>query len=309
VRAFVLDWYASPIYVGDRYTSLLTEAEQEVVRALQLDPQNVLALAIYAEILVDQQKWTQAEQYVLQALQRDANLMDVHRVYAYVLESLGQYNQAIQEYDKAIQLTPNLTFLYLRAGANYRRLAFDSPLASVRRELYEKSLEYFAKAAEINARLGVQDPIPYLSIARTYSQMGEFFAAARNVQKALSFDPSDPDVYGQLGVIYFKSRNYEGSIPALKCAVEGCTPDESCEARGGCDEDETGVAVSGLPLTNNTVVYYYTYVSVLAALSRPQQNYCPKAMDLAAQIRAQYANDPTILNIIVPSEQICASLQ
>lgn len=309
IRAFVLDWYASPIYVGDRYTSLLTEAEQEVIRALQLDPQNVLALAIYAEVLVDQQKWTQAEQYVLQALERDDTLMDVHRVYAYVLESLGQYNQAIQEYDRAIALAPNLTFLYLRAGANYRRLAFESPLESVRRELYEKSLEYFARAAEINERLGVQDPIPYLSIARTYSQMGEFFAAARNVQKALSFNPSDPDVYGQLGVIYFKSRNYEGSIPALKCAVEGCTPEESCEARGGCDDDETGVAVSGLPLTNNTVVYYYTYVSVLAALSRPQQNYCPKAMDLAAQIRAQYANDLTIINIITPSEQICASLQ
>ena len=53
--------------------------------------------------------------------------MDVHRVYAYVLESFGQYNQAIQEYDIAISITPNLTFLHLRAGANYRRLAFGSP--------------------------------------------------------------------------------------------------------------------------------------------------------------------------------------
>ncbi len=309
IRAFVLDWYANPIYVGDEYTALLTEAEQEVVRALQLDNQNVLALVFYAEILADQQKWAQAEQYILQALERDDTLMDVHRVYAFVLESLGQYNQAIQEYDKAIALAPNLTFLYLRAGANYRRLAFDSPLASVREQLYYQSLDYFAQAAAINERLGVQDPVPYLAISRTYSQMGEFFAAARNVQKALSFDPSDPDVYGQLGVIYFKSRNYEGSIPALKCAVEGCSPEESCEARGGCDEGDLGAQVIGLPLTNNTVVYYYTYISVLAALSRPQQNYCPKAMELAAQVRELYASDPVIIGIIQPSENICASLQ
>ncbi len=308
IRAFVLDWYALPVYVGEEYTALLTEAEQEVIRALQLDTQNVLALAIYAEILVDQQKWAQAEQYILQALERDDTLMDVHRVYAYVLESLGQYNQAIQEYDKAIALAPNLTFLYLRAGANYRRLAFDSPLESVRIQLYYQSLEYFAQAAAINERLGVQDPVPYLSIARTYSQMGEFFAAARNVQKALEFNPADPDVYGQLGVIYFKSRNYEGSIPALKCAVEGCSPEESCEARGGCNEGDPGTQVVGLPLTNNTVVYYYTYVSVLAALSRPQENYCPKAMQFAAQVRAQYANDPVIMGIIQPSENICATL-
>ena len=309
IRAFVLDWYASPIYVGDRATELLTEAEQEVVRALQLDNQNVLALAFYAEILVDEQKWTQAQQYIEQAVARDDTLMDVHRVYAYVLETLGQYNQAIQEYDKAIALAPNLTFLYLRAGANYRRLAFGSPVEAVRMQLYEKSLEYFARAAAINEQLGVRDPIPYLSIARTYSQMGEFFIAARNVQKALSFSPADADIYGQLGVIYFKSRNYEGSIPALKCAVEGCSPEESCEARGGCDDDELGVQVVGLPLTNNTVVYYYTYVSVLAALSRPQQNYCPKAMDIAAQVRAMYAGDALIMGIIQPSERICASLQ
>lgn len=309
IRAFVLDWYASPIYVGDRYTALLTEAEQEVVRALQLDNQNVLALAFYAEILVDQQKWTQAQQYIEQAVARDDTLVDVHRVYAYVLETLGQYNQAIQEYDQAIALAPNLTFLYLRAGANYRRLAFESPIESVRQDLYEKSLEYFARAAAINEQLGVKDPIPYLSIARTYSQMGEFFIAARNVQKALDFSPADADIYGQLGVIYFKSRNYEGSIPALKCAVEGCTPEESCEARGGCNEGETGAQVVGLPLTNNTVVYYYTYVSVLAALSRPQQNYCPKAMQFAAQVRQVYADDPLIVGIIQPSEQICASLE
>ena len=37
--------------------------------------------------------------------------------------------------------------------------------------------------------------------------------------------------------------------------------------------------ISGLALSPNTVVYYYTYGSVLAALSRPQQNYCDEAIE------------------------------
>jgi tetratricopeptide (TPR) repeat protein len=229
-------------------------------------------------------------------------------VYAYVLESFGQYNQAIQEYDTAISITPNLTFLYLRAGANYRRLAFESPNEETATQLYEKSLEYFAKAASINEQLGVEDPIPYLSISRTYSQMGQFFIAARNVQKALEFQPDNADVYGQLGVIYFKSRNYEGSIPALKCAIRGCTPDESCDGRGGCGPNDRKAQVTGLALSPSTVVYYYVYGSVLAALSRPQDNKCPDAMEILSEVKVSFGSDPDIAGIVSAGEAICNSL-
>jgi tetratricopeptide (TPR) repeat protein len=309
VNAFVLDWNANPTLVeNDQVQRYLLQAEQEANRALLLDSTNTLALAFYAEILVDQQKWSQAEINITQALERDPSLMDVHRVYAYVLESLGQYNQAIQEYDLAISIAPNLTFLHLRAGANYRRLAFGSQNPETANSLYERSLEYFAQAASINEQLGVEDPIPYLSISKTYSQMGEFFIAARNVQKALEFQPDNADVYGQLGIIYFKSRNYEGSIPALKCAIYGCTAEESCEGRGGCGPNDTPAEVTGLALSPSTVVYYYTYGSVLAALSRPQDNKCPEAMDVLGEVKRSYGSDPDIAGIISAGEAICTSL-
>ena len=309
IYAFTLDWNANPILVDEEQAQqYLLQAEQEANRALLLDNTNTLAMAFYAEILVDQQKWNQAELYISEALDQDPTLMDVHRVYAYVLESFGQYNQAIQEYDKAISITPNLTFLYLRAGANYRRLAFASPNTETQTQLYEKSLEYFAKAASINEQLKIEDPIPYLSISKTYSQMGEFFIAARNVQKALEFQPANADVYGQLGIIYFKSRNYEGSIPALKCAIRGCTAEESCDGRGGCGPNDTPAEVTGLALSPSTVVYYYTYGSVLAALSRPQDNKCPEAIDVLAEVKTAFGSDPDIAGIISAGETICSSL-
>jgi tetratricopeptide (TPR) repeat protein len=307
VYSFALNWKAS--YTADERESqaLLTRAEQEAVRALQLDNASALALAFYAEVLVDQQKWTQALQTVQQALERDLSLMDVHRVHAYVLESLGEYALAIEAYDRAIKITPNLTFLYLRAGAGYRRLAFDSPNEQVQRELYEKSLEYFAQTARINEQLGVRDPTPYLSIARTYSQMGEFFIAIRNVQRSIEFQPDNAVFYGELGVLYHKNRNYETGILALKCAVRGCTPEESCDGRGGCGPNDAPAEVRGLPLDASTVYYYDIYASELAALSTPRQSYCAEALDIARIVESStYISDPNIAADMVVVRNICA---
>ncbi len=309
VYSFALNWKASYTSDNREAQSLLTKSEQEAVRALQLDNTSALALAFYAEVLVDQQKWTQALQTVEQALQRDPSLMDVHRVHAYVLESLGEYALAIEAYDRAIAINPNLTFLHLRAGAGYRRLAFGSPNEQVQRELYEKALEYFAQAARINQQLGVQDPTPYLSIARTYSQMGEFFIAIRNVQRTIEFQPDNAVFYGELGVLYHKNRNYETGILAFKCAVRGCTAEESCDGRGGCGPNDTPADVTGLPLSQSTVYYYDIYASELAALSTPRQSYCSEALAIASIIEAsEYISDPNIAADMVVVRNICGSL-
>jgi tetratricopeptide (TPR) repeat protein len=331
ILAFTLDWNAnSSFYLEDpqQVQRFLTQAEQEALRALQLDSTNTLALAYYAEVLLDQQKWSQAEQYIDQALQReDADqLMDVHRINAYLLETLGQYNLAITEYDKAIEIAPNFTFLYIRAGANYRRLAFEIPNIDAARPVYEQSLEYFEKAANINLQIGVEDPQPYLSISRTYSQLGEYFIAARNVQKALEYEPTNADIYGQLGIVFFRSRNYEGSVFSLKCATYGCSGDDSCKGRGleRCFTEESlaedlreyPVEIQPLGLDPDTVVYYYTYGSVLAALSRPADNQCGEAMRVLGQVRSELQGNPdayadgyqTILSIVQAGEAICESL-
>lgn len=306
VHALSLNWKASYTQDARERQNLLSQSEQESTRALLLDNTNTLALAFYAEVLVDQQKWTQAQQFIDQALSQDASLMDVHRVHAYVLESLGEYALAIEAYDRAIAIAPNLTFLYLRAGAGYRRLAFESPNEQVQEDLFEKSLEYFAQAANINEQLGVEDPAPYLSIARTYSQMGQFFIAIRNVQKTIEFQPSNAQFYGELGVLYHKNRNYETGILAFKCAIKGCTAEESCPARGGCGENDVQAAVAGLPLNAGTVYYYDIYASELAALSTPKVNYCDRALEIADIVEAsEYVSDPNIAADMVVVRNIC----
>jgi len=85
-----------------------------------LIPRMPLRLHSIAEILADQQKWLQAEKYASQAVAQAPDSMDTHRVYGYVLETLGQYNAAIQQYQEAAEINPNMTFLYIRIGVNFR---------------------------------------------------------------------------------------------------------------------------------------------------------------------------------------------
>jgi tetratricopeptide (TPR) repeat protein len=293
IRSFVLDWYASnPLVPPEESQSALNDAEAAAIRALQLDNENALALAFLAEILVDQQKWSQAEETIKQAVAIETESMDVQRVYGYVLESLGQYRLAIEKYREAVKLQPNLTFLYIFIGRNFRSL-----------EVHNRALEEFEKAAQINEQLGVQDPVPFVEIAKTYSRDGEFFAAALNAEKAIRINPYNPNTYGQLGIIYTKARNFEGAQPALKCAVLGCGAEENQVAIEVLGE---GVAVNGLPITSGTVAFYYAqYGSVLAALSRPNQNYCAEALQVLDEVRASYPDDPTFNQIIEENIAIC----
>jgi tetratricopeptide (TPR) repeat protein len=313
IRAFVLDWNADPNLDalrtgGETAAKLLIEADQEALHAISLNSQNPLALAFYAEILIDEQKWSQAEQYIQSALQLGPQVMDVHRVYGYYLESNRYYSQAIEEYQKALAINPNLTFLYISIGHNYRTLALNSFPGSQQTELYNQALASYAKAVSLNVQLKILDPSPYLAIAKTYVQQGEFFAAALNAQKAVSLDPTNADLYGQLGSIYKSGRNFETAIDALHCAVDGCTPEESCLARNGCPGGDAGVTVIPLLLTPRSATYYLDYGSVLAAFSPQKPSNCDAAVRVLTLLVQTYSTDQITVSNAEDGLSICASV-
>ena len=311
IRAFVLDWNADPNLDalrtdGKTAAQLIIQADQEALQAIQLDGKNPLALAFYAEILVDELKWTQAEQNILPALQLGPQVMDVHRVYAYYLESIKYRNQAIEEYQQALAINPNLTFLYISIGHNYRALALSSPPGAQQTELYNQALESYAKAARLNIQKQISDPSPYLAIAKTYAQMGEFFTAALNAQKAIQLDPANADLYGQLGDIYKRGRNFETAIVALKCAVRGCTADESCIARNGCPAGDSGTAIQPLLLNPVSAYYYLDYGSVLSAWP-DTPGYCTEALDVLTIVRNAYPDAQDIVRNADVGLSICSN--
>ncbi|MGD8603821.1 MAG: tetratricopeptide repeat protein [Anaerolineales bacterium] len=310
------------IQVVNRREEFLLEALQSATFATTLDPNNPLGLAFKAEVHVDQGQVALAADLARQAVEsieaagEDYEYaMDVYRVYGTVLENQGLYLQAIIQYQNAVSYSPNLTFLYLQIGVNYRKL----------RQI-DEALDNFATAAQINQQLGIEDPNPYLSIGRTYAQQGDFFIAALNMERALAIDPNNPELYAQLGTVYFQARNYESSIPIFECAVEGCSDDQAreylctleimpCEdgvpVRTDVEgaEEEFNYEVTGLELNSRSLPYYYTYGSALTffAGSDTYPNACQRAEAVFSELMASYGDDPTTAAIVAEGRQVCAS--
>jgi tetratricopeptide (TPR) repeat protein len=312
VRAFTLDWYAGfTSYIQqkkDEGAKMLGDAEQAIARATTLDETNVLAQVYFAEIMIDTQRWDQAQSAIQKALQTQPDLWEAHRVKALFLENQGYYMEAIKEFEEAARLAPNMTFLYIKLGQSYRNLG----LKTGSRPYYEQAINYFDLVAKKNEQLGIQDPLPYLGIGRAYGQLGEFFIASRNMNKALQYNPYNPDVYAQLGMVYRQARNYEDAIAALKCAIRGCNADETCAVRQCNVDTDLQITIEGMDLSAATVVYYYTYASLLAGMYLPRHpvraQYCVQALDVIDQISSSpFGSDTSIMEILAPSKSICLS--
>ncbi len=123
MRANVLSSLANSNLPEAEQKEFRNQAESEALIAIQLDNNNLLAKAYYAEILMDQFKYEQANDYISQAREAGGeSLMDVCRIQAYIYEMFRDYNLAIDWYVKASDIAPNLTFLYNRIGVLYRYL-------------------------------------------------------------------------------------------------------------------------------------------------------------------------------------------
>ena len=338
IRTLVYDWLASLEDDLSAKGEYFRTAQGSADQALFLDPDNSLALAFKAEVFVDQLDYARALDTIEDALAQDPDRMDVLRVYGTVLESHGRYDEAIVAYGRAAERAPNLTFLYLRIGANHRREG-----------RFDEARDYFIRAANINQQLGILDPIPYIAIGRTWLQEGATITAARSAESAVSIDPTNPDLLGFLGIAYFKARNYENAEMALRCAIDGCevgtqtdvlctglavlncdqdrllelqaqsagqeldsvTLSRSfaelvCESSSipDCTDDQVGRLMAGVPgleLEGGSLEYYYTFGSVLAFEKK-----CSDAENIFTQLEASYRTDPIVSAIVAEGRALCS---
>lgn len=242
-------------------------AESAFTKALELDQNNADAYAYRAEVLAAQ---TQAGAGTLGSLDKavDAsrnaqalapNGLSTHRARGVVLELTGNYADAAREFESAIAINSNIADLHLSLGRNYRYL-----------EQYDKAVEEFNRANALNP----SDPLPNFYISRTYAAIGEYAKAIQFAEQSLKVETTDPYLYGNLGTMYYKNRQYEDAVKPLKIAVTGGVAD-------------SGEQVKGLPLDYGRIAeYYYTYGLTLANLGM-----CAEALPLSQTIMEGVKND------------------
>ncbi len=235
-------------------------AESAINTALELDPNNGVAHAYLAEILILQgQSGTgpigateRAIEASRMALSLSPNSYEAHHARGLVLEYTSNYAEAMVEYQTAISLEPNNARLHLALGRAYRYL-----------EQYDKAVEEFNLANALNP--ADSDPDTYIS--RTYATIGEFAKAIQYAEQAVKDSPSDPYMYGNLGLMNFRNLEYGNALKNLGLAIQGGITD-------------TGEEVEGLPLDYGRIAeYYYTY-----GLSLARTSDCTRALQISQML-------------------------
>ncbi len=247
-------------------------AETDIKNAIELDPNNVLAHSYYVELLVDEINAGQSAPGALEkaidesktALSLDANSLEAHRARGIILEQTSNYADAIQEYQAAIAVNKNIADLHMSLGNNYR--LSDPPQV-------DKAFEEYLTAATLNPN----DPYPNYLISRTYAGNGDYAKAIQYAEVAAQLAPDDPYYWGNLGQMDYRYEKYQDAIAPLRLAV-----------RGGAAPN--GVAVKGLPLSNDTRVleYYSDYGLALARL-----NQCGEALQISQSLLQNIQDDET----------------
>lgn len=257
--------YAMKAWAED-FLGQVLEAEATIERALELASQNALVRAVYAEILIDNQKYEQASTESLKALELGPDLLETHRARGYVLYWTGNYSEAIREYQRARNINNAIPNLHLMLG--YSFFADNQN---------DQAVSAFSQA---NA-LDPTNPVPDYEISRIYLLDGVYNKAIQYASLAVQDDPEDPLYQGNLGVLYARNREYEKALQHLRLAVQG-------------GETAEGDIVEGLPLSYKprVIEIYSSYGLTLARTDR-----CDQAVPIFQTMLSQVAeNEIAVIN-------------
>jgi len=239
------------------------EAENNIKQALLLDPNNALAHAYYVEILVNYYYTPTAPPGTIEkaidesqvAIRLAPDKLETYRARGIVLEATGNYADAIEQYKQAITINNRISSLHLSLGINYRASG-----------LYELAVNEFTAANALNP----DDPMPDYYLSRTYTTIGEYGQAMQYAESAVTNNPADTNLHGNLGVLYYYNAYWDKSAAELAYVVNG-----------GFTQD--GKPVNAMILTPDApriAEYYYTYGLALARLNR-----CTEALDIVRTLK------------------------
>jgi tetratricopeptide (TPR) repeat protein len=183
----------------------IAQAINACKQAIDLDPTYARAYAYLAEAYTDAVRWGEAREAADLALQLDDHDEDVQRNYGYMLEFQGDYTGAIVAYERALEIHPNLAYIHVAIGRNYRALGD-----------YDAAARSFQRATEINP----SDAEAFDQLGWTYYGLEEYEQAETYLQKAIEADPEFGQAFGHLAINYWSRRNWEDAIPNFERAID-----------------------------------------------------------------------------------------
>ena len=207
---------------------------------LELNPRFAPLHATLARAYVDSQRWADGLEASERGLSIEADDVDLIRVYAYALQSVGSYNDAINYLQRAIELRPTYLPVHFELAGLY--LGRDEDQSAI--DIYNRILSLDPRNARAMLRLCL-----------AYRKVGEFARALGFCEDSVANVPEDPEAQFQLGLLYYRERQFEASRDAFEQCVQYDDGfyDLSCRYRLGLSHYYTGECMLGWSLLRDSL--------------------------------------------------------
>ncbi len=180
------------------------DAVRSCLRATDLDPKDADAHAYLSAAYAMLTRLDAAFDEGKKAVDANPNSIDAHREYAYALWYKGRYDAANEEFQKAVAINPRLEFPY-----------FEYAYFALGRNQYEVALTAYQRVLSMNSR----SIKAYTRLCEAYYRMGETERAMDNCRTSIDLDKDYTLAHKWLGQIYYTRRNFEGSIEEFDTCI------------------------------------------------------------------------------------------
>ena len=183
------------------------EAEEQLGRALELDPRDLTALQSMAESRRKQERYEEALQWYRAALEIDRRYALAHAGMGETMFHLERYEEALKSMAQAVALQPDLPMaasLHPFMGRASRELG-----------RLEVAAEHFGRARELQPR----DPGTLDELAEALRFQNRYEEAIEPYRAALEIDPDYAPAHAGLGDTLFRLERYEEALKSMARAV------------------------------------------------------------------------------------------
>ncbi len=185
-------------------------ARNYLLRSIELNPQNAIAHAWYAEMLAFEGRNEEAVAEAKMAIECDPLFSLIHSLLGVVLAMAGQVDEGREQIDKAISMNPDQPMPYLFQGLFYL----------TKPSVPEKAIEYLQKSAEFGMTYA------YGWLGAAYALAGQKDEALRileeldRIEKERYISPFKKlGIYLKPGLKHFRFMKKKYVAPLTKCAV------------------------------------------------------------------------------------------
>jgi protein O-GlcNAc transferase len=216
----------------------LSEAERCYRSGMLVEPGDAICYANLGYVLYEQQHWDEAREMLTKAVELNHADFDSHYLLANLNRDRGEWREAVVSYRRALALNPDfgqcrrdLCIALAQTGEPQEAQAvmnqgpafgtdtlnyhFFNGMLHLRTENFNAAVGSFSLAKQLKPN----DAVILINLATAQIAIGDYISGMRTSLEALSFEPNNAQVYGNLGAAYRMGGESELAIESYRSAL------------------------------------------------------------------------------------------